>query len=382
MFRWGIILGAIAVMVGLMVPGFGRDLFRADQFMPHATCYLRNPRVIFLHVTADLLIGFAYVSISATLGYLVYKARKDIPFHWMFLAFGLFIITCGFTHFMEVWTVWQSVYWLSGFVKVICAAASVATAIALFPLVPNIFALIRSVKVSEERRVKLEAANTELEAFAYSVSHDLRAPLRAMQGMAGALREDYGKQLDAQALSYMEQITTASQRMDTMIRDLLAYSKITRTNSDLRLVDLHRAIQDARAIIGADAAQLNAEVQIANGFPNVIANPVLLSQVLANLLSNAIKFVKPGATPVVKVFAQESGGQVRVCVQDNGIGIAAEYSDKIFGMFERLHSAAEYPGTGIGLAIVKKAVQRMNGTLGFESTIGKGSCFWIDLPKA
>ena len=382
MFRWGIILGAIAVMVGLMVPGFGRDLFRADQFMPHATCYLRNPRVIFLHVTADLLIGFAYVSISATLGYLVYKARKDIPFHWMFLAFGLFIITCGFTHFMEVWTVWQSVYWLSGFVKVICAAASVATAIALFPLVPNIFALIRSVKVSEERRVKLEAANTELEAFAYSVSHDLRAPLRAMQGMAGALREDYGKQLDAQALSYMEQITTASQRMDTMIRDLLAYSKITRTNSDLHPVDLHRAIQDARAIIGADAAQLNAEVQIANGFPNVIANPVLLSQVLANLLSNAIKFVKPGATPVVKVFAQESGGQVRVCVQDNGIGIAAEYSDKIFGMFERLHSAAEYPGTGIGLAIVKKAVQRMNGTLGFESTIGKGSCFWIDLPKA
>jgi signal transduction histidine kinase len=203
-----------------------------------------------------------------------------------------------------------------------------------------------------------------------------------MQGMAGALREDYGKQLDAQALSYMEQITTASQRMDTMIRDLLAYSKITRTNSDLHPVDLHRAIQDARAIIGADAAQLNAEVQIANGFPNVIANPVLLSQVLANLLSNAIKFVKPGATPVVKVFAQESGGQVRVCVQDNGIGIAAEYSDKIFGMFERLHSAAEYPGTGIGLAIVKKAVQRMNGTLGFESTIGKGSCFWIDLPKA
>ena len=382
MFRWGIILGGIAVMVGLMVPGFGRDLFRADQFMPHATCYLRNPRVIFLHVTADLLIGFAYVSISATLGYLVYKARKDIPFHWMFLAFGLFIITCGFTHFMEVWTVWQPVYWLSGFVKVICAAASVATAIALFPLVPNIFALIRSVKVSEERRVKLEAANTELEAFAYSVSHDLRAPLRAMQGMAGALREDYGKQLDAQALSYMEQITSASQRMDTMIRDLLAYSKITRTNSDLHPVDLHRAIQDARAIIGADAAQLNAEVQIANGFPNVIANPVLLSQVLANLLSNAIKFVKPGATPVVKVFAQESGGNVRVCVQDNGIGIAAEYSDKIFGMFERLHSAAEYPGTGIGLAIVKKAVQRMNGTLGFESTIGKGSCFWIDLPKA
>jgi len=365
-----------------VIPGFGKDLLRGDQFMPHATCYLRNPRVIFLHVSADLLIGFAYVCISATLGYLVYKARRDIPFHWMFLAFGLFIITCGFTHFMEVWTVWQPVYWLSGFVKVICAAASVATALALFPLVPKVFDLINSVKVSEERRVKLENANTELEAFAYSVSHDLRAPLRAVQGLTGALREDYGKQFDPQAINYMDQITSASQRMDTMIRDLLAYSKITRTIPELHTVDLHRAIQDARTMIEADVAQCKADVQIENELPNVIANPLLLSQALANLLSNAIKFVTPGVTPVVKVFAKDGGRHVRVCVQDNGIGIAAEYRDKIFGMFERLHSVTDYPGTGIGLAIVQKAVFRMDGALGFESTIGKGSCFWIDLPKA
>ena len=381
LFRWGVIIAAVAV-ASLVIPGFGKDLLRADQFMPHATCYLRNPRIIFLHVSADLLIGFAYVAISTTLGYLVYKARKDIPFHWMFLAFGLFIITCGFTHFMEVWTVWQPVYWLSGFIKVICAAASVVTALALFPLVPKVFALIDAVKVSEERRVKLENANTELEAFAYSVSHDLRAPLRAMQGMAGALREDYGKQLDPQALNYMDQITSASRRMDTMIRDLLTYSKITRSSPELRTVDLHRAIEDAQIMIGADVAQCKADVQIAEEFPNVVANPLLLSHVLANLLSNAIKFVTPGVTPIVKVFAKDGDRHVRVFVQDNGIGIAGEYRDKIFGVFERLHSETEYPGTGIGLAIVRKAVLRMNGALGFESTIGKGSCFWIDLPKA
>src|SRR5215472_19020672 len=110
--------------------------------MPHATCYLRNPRIIALHVTSDLLIGFAYVAISSTLAWLVYKSSRDIPFHWMFLAFGAFIVTCGFTHFMEVCTVWKAVYWLAGWVKVICAAASVATAIALYRLVPQIFALV------------------------------------------------------------------------------------------------------------------------------------------------------------------------------------------------------------------------------------------------
>src|SRR5258707_8028426 len=202
--RYGLLLGAALAGIALLSPDFIRGLFRADEFMPHATCYLRNPKVIALHVTSDLLIGFACVAISSTLAWLVYKSRKGIPFHWMFLAFGLFIITCGFTHFMEVWTVWRAVYWLAGWVKVVCAAASVVTALALFPLVPKVFALIDAVKVSEERRVKLENANTELEAFAYSVSHDLRAPLRAMQGMAGALREDHGKQLDPQALNYMD----------------------------------------------------------------------------------------------------------------------------------------------------------------------------------
>lgn len=115
--RWGLIIASAVLLCGVLFPDFVRGLLRADQFMPHATCYLRNPSIIFLHVTSDLLIGLSYVSISTTLAFLVHKASKDIPFHWMFLAFGLFIITCGFTHFMEVWTVWQAVYWLAGYVK-------------------------------------------------------------------------------------------------------------------------------------------------------------------------------------------------------------------------------------------------------------------------
>jgi signal transduction histidine kinase len=222
------ILGAVAA-AGLLFPEFVSGLLRADQFMPHATCYLRNPKIIALHVTSDLLIGFSYVIISVTLGYLVYKASKDIPFHWMFLAFGLFIITCGFTHFMEVWTVWQAVYWLAGYVKLLCAVASVATAIALVPLVPKVFALISAVKLSEERRVKLESANAELEAFAYSVSHDLRAPLRGVQGMAQALTEDF-PQLDPKARGYVERMVGASRRMDLLINDLLETAALPGSN--------------------------------------------------------------------------------------------------------------------------------------------------------
>jgi len=380
--RSGLIGAGAVVAVLLLFPGVLKDLVRADQFMPHATCYLRNPGIIFLHVSSDLAIGLAYVSISTTLAYLVYKARAKIPFHWMFLAFGLFIITCGFTHFMEVWTVWRAVYWLAGYVKVVCALASVITAIALFPLVPKIFALINAVKVSEDRRVKLENANGELEAFAYSVSHDLRAPLRAVQGMATALREDHGEKLEPEAQEYMDRILNASKRMDTLIRDMLEYSKITRTEFEMKPVRVESALADAQSSIASDLRERGAEIRVEGTFPPVLAEPTLLTQVLLNLLSNAVKFVEPGTRPEVQVYAQEVDSKVRLCVKDNGIGIAAQYQEKIFKMFERLHSTSEYPGTGIGLAIVQKAVLRMNGRLGVESEPGQGSCFWIELPRA
>ena len=130
--------------------------------MPHEFCYLRNPAMVNLHFWSDLLIGIAYVAISVTLVYLVRKGRREIPFHWMFLAFGVFIIACGGTHFMEVWTLWTPMYWLAGMVKSVTALASVATALALPPLVPRTLGLVRSAKLSDERQTELEAANAAL----------------------------------------------------------------------------------------------------------------------------------------------------------------------------------------------------------------------------
>ncbi|PWU22112.1 MAG: hypothetical protein C5B50_00240 [Verrucomicrobia bacterium] len=380
LFRYSILIIGAAGLAAVLFPGALRSLMRADQFMPHASCYLRNPKIIMLHVSSDLLIGFAYLSISTTLAYLVYKAREHIPFHWMFLAFGLFIITCGFTHFMEVWTVWQAVYWLAGAVKAICAVASVATAIALYPLLPKVFALVAGVQLSEERRLKLENANSELEGFAYSVAHDLRAPLRAMKGTATVLMEDHGPALDPEAQQHLARIADASQRMDRLICELLEYSRISRIVPELRSVDLESVLAEAQHALCADIEKNRAEIIIERPLPPAIANQTLLTQVLTNLVGNAVKFVAPGVQPRVRVFASKSDGVLRLSIEDNGIGIASAHRTKIFGLFQRLHSAAEYPGTGVGLALAEKAMSRMNGRLGFDSTPGQGSCFWIELP--
>lgn len=141
----------------LFATGFGEQLF-----MPHGSCYLWVPQLWSMHVSADLLIGLSYVAISSTLIYLIYRARRDIPFSWVFLAFGLFIIACGVTHFMEAWTIWHATYWLSGYIKLITAAVSVATAVVLPSLVPKVLMLIQAVKLSEERKAQLERAHHEL----------------------------------------------------------------------------------------------------------------------------------------------------------------------------------------------------------------------------
>jgi signal transduction histidine kinase len=376
---------AIIMLVMLAVvaaSGLLTGLFRTDNFMPHATCYLRDPQVIGLHVTSDLLIGASYLAISIALIYVAYRGSKDIPFHWMFVAFGLFIVTCGMTHLMEVLTVWKPLYWLAGGIKAICAAASVGSAIGMIRHVPKIFALVAAVKVSEERRAKLEEANLELESFVYSVSHDLRSPLRAINGMTSALEEDFGDQLNGNGKDYFERIRGAATRMDGLIQDLLEYSRISRKEFPLEPVPLTAVIHEVEQLLVEEVRQRGAvvEVEVSQELPAVWGNKTLLVEVFANLLSNAIKFVAPGVKPLVRISATHTGGKARVAVTDNGIGIEAADQHKIFRIFERLQSAQAYPGTGIGLAIVQKAIARMSGSIALESAPGIGTSFFVELP--
>jgi PAS domain S-box-containing protein len=226
---------------------------------------------------------------------------------------------------------------------------------------------------------ELELTNTELEAFSYSISHDLRAPLRSIEGFAVALREDYGKQLDATAHDYLKEISDAAVRMNRLVQDLLDYSRLSREEMHLEPVSVAQAVSGALKGVGKGA-------DVALSIPakaRVMAHANTLSQVLFNLISNAIKFHRPEVAPEVEVAAQiQKNGFMRISVSDKGIGIAEQHYPRIFEVFERLHGPEEFPGTGIGLAIVKRGVQRMAGRYGVNSKLGAGSTFWIELAVA
>jgi signal transduction histidine kinase len=380
LLRWSVSIILAVVAGALIFQAFDISVFQRIG-MAHEYCYLREPRLIWLHVISDLLIGLAYVSISTTLGYLVYKASRDIPFHWVFLAFGLFIVSCGMTHFMEVWVIWEPVYWMSGYVKVVTAAASVATAIALFPLVPKVFRLIDAARQSERRRREIEHLNEELETFNYTVAHDLRAPLRGITGFGQALREDFSAALPPQAVDYIEKMQRSAAQMDTLICDLLKYTTIGRQEITLRPIALDAAIRSTLTLLESEVRARDAVIRVAEPLPTVIADGTLLQLVFLNLLSNAAKFVAPGTRPQVDVTSRVDAGTAIVSITDNGLGLPADSREKLFKMFERFHPG--YTGTGIGLAIVQRAIQRLNGRIGAEpGPNGAGTRFWIELPLA
>ncbi len=230
-----------------------------------------------------------------------------------------------------------------------------------------------------ERTSQLTEANAALEAFAYSVAHDLRAPLRAMQGFSQALIEDHATQLDAEARDYVLRIDRAARRMDELMRDILDYCRLDRVEITGRPLALETAI-DAALHLQEDALRTSAaEVLVQRPLPTVLGHHVTLVQALSNLISNAIKFVAPGVCPRLEFTAEQRPGWVRLWLADNGLGIAADHHQRIFRVFERLHGIETYPGTGIGLAIVQKALSRMGGRVGVESSHETGSRFWIEL---
>jgi PAS domain S-box-containing protein len=234
----------------------------------------------------------------------------------------------------------------------------------------------------EERTRQLADANAELEGFAHSVAHDLRAPLRAMQGFSQVLLEDHAEALDETAREYLGRIIDGAGRMDRLIQDLLAYARIGREDLRLSPLDLGRVVSDALRQLGGVLREMEAEVVVETPLPGVMAHGTVLGQVVANLVSNAAKFVPPGRRPEVRVWGERRAGRVRLWVADNGIGIAPEHQARIFQVFQRLHGMAEYPGTGIGLAIVRRGAERMGGDAGVESEPGAGSRFWVELQGA
>ncbi len=229
-----------------------------------------------------------------------------------------------------------------------------------------------------ERTAKLRETVGDLEAFSYSVAHDMRAPLRGMHGFARILLEDHAGGLGSEARGYIERIISSARRMDLLIQDALSYTQVLRGNASLAPVNLDRIVRDLVATY-PEWQPPKAEIQIQGVLPAAVAHEGFLGQCVSNLIGNAVKFVAPGVKPRVRIWAESSNSAVRLCFQDNGIGIPPKDHDRVFQMFERINPAAQYEGTGIGLAIVQKAMNLMGGRVDFESEPGKGSTFWIEL---
>jgi signal transduction histidine kinase len=235
--------------------------------------------------------------------------------------------------------------------------------------------------LQERARRELERSNRELAEFAYVASHDLQEPLRTVASYTQLLQRRYKGRLDKDADEFIDSAVEGAQRMQLLIQDLLAYSRVGSKPEAPVAVDLGAVVDDVRRLLSMAISDAKAEVVVTKALPTVLGNERQFTQLLQNLIANAIKFRQADRPPRVEVFAEEVPGGWRVSVKDNGIGIDPSHFDRVFQIFQRLHERDAYPGTGIGLAICKRIVELNGGRIGVESVPGQGSTFWFTVPE-
>ncbi len=238
---------------------------------------------------------------------------------------------------------------------------------------------------------KLERSNKELQDFASVASHDLQEPLRKVQAFSDRLKSKAGEALDAQCRDYLDRVQNAAARMQTLINDLLTYARVSSKAQPFVLTNLVTVTREVVSDLEARIEQVNGSVEVGD-LPDLDADPMQVRQLMQNLIGNALKYKRPDVPPVVKISGVHpiknptavsgDGSQVlcQIVVEDNGIGFEEIYADKIFTIFQRLHGRNEYEGTGVGLAVCRKIVERHGGTITARSTPGKGSVFTVTLP--
>ena len=544
---------------------FLRNLVFPGGFMPHGSCYLWTPGLIGLHVASDSLIALSYFCIAITLFHFTQK-RRDIPFSWMFLCFGAFIVACGATHLMEVWTIWFPSYWLAGALKAATAVFSVTSAILLIQIIPRALALpgvraliesnrrlagevesraltesslrrvsedletrvaertaalvatnqslreselryrilvehapeaivlldldlgrfidvnekaehlfgrtreellqlgpaevspefqpdgraskeaaveelrkaldfgmprfewmhcdaqgrnipcgvslvrlptagrnvarasivdiserkraeaeIRQLNMDLELRVKertaqLEAANRDLESFTYSVSHDLRAPLRHMDGFSRVLLEDFGPQLPDGAKLHLERVRAATVHMGQLVNDLLNLARVGRGSLRIVPADLNELVAETILSLEAEARGRSVDWRVGR-LSLAECDRGLIRQVFSNLLANALKFTRRKEKAVIEIGEEHIDGVPVIFVRDNGVGFEMKHADRLFQVFQRLHGEDEFEGTGVGLAIVYRILQKHGGAIRAESRPRTGTTFFFTLKQ-
>lgn len=348
-----------------------------------------------LHILSDLGVFGAYITIPVILIIFV-KRRPDTPYPRIFWLFSAFIVSCGLTHLMEAIIFWAPVYRLDGVLKLVTAIVSWATVVALIRVMPNALQLatpdelraeverqtakLRKQNEENERLLEeLGRAHGDFDRFAYSVSHDLRAPLRAISGFAEILAEDHGSGLDEEGERVLDVIRRNAGRAGVLIDDLLEFSRVGRAELDREQVDMQALADDAfhGAMERAEGRAIDVEI---GELPRTLGDEGMLRQVWNNLAENAVKYTSKTTGARIEVTAERRGGDVRYQVRDNGVGFDDTYVDKIFEVFERLHSDEEFEGTGVGLALVAQIIERHGGRVGARSKPDEGATFWFELP--
>lgn len=372
----------------------------SSNFLPHVYCYLKNPKLVGLHLISDALIWLSYVAISLTLIYLERRLRKEMgipPFQWVYLAFGTFIVACGFTHFMEMVVLWKPVYWLSGAVKVITAAASVGTALALPHLVPQVIGLVHTAKLSDQRKQELVETNRELQLrnrevehanqlksqFLASMSHELRTPLTAILGFSELIADDDGSMLTEKHKRFAQNIRQSGRHLLELINNILDMSKIDAGHLELRLENCALRAAFSEVLVNIATLAASKHIRIEHNVPDnllVYADRIRLRQILYNLLSNAVKFTPAGGS--ISVEASNEQEFVCISVTDTGIGISAEDQKAIFDEFRQIGTTTQgvKEGTGLGLSITRRLVELHGGKIWVESQPQHGSCFSFTVP--
>jgi light-regulated signal transduction histidine kinase (bacteriophytochrome) len=230
----------------------------------------------------------------------------------------------------------------------------------------------------QQRTHALEVANKELEAFSYSVSHDLRAPLRAIAGFSQILMEDFLPSLPPEAAGHLRRVANAAQKMGQLIDDLLDFSRLGRAKLTRTAVDPARLVQQVIDDVVSDEERARVTIKVGD-LPPCHADPALLKQVYVNLISNAVKFTGRSSSATVEIGCQQTDGESVYFVKDNGAGFDMQYADKLFGVFQRLHRAEDYQGTGVGLAIVHRVITRHGGRVWAQAAINQGACFYFTI---
>ena len=370
----------------------------AVGFMPHAICLLQDPNLIMAHVISDGVIAFAYFSIPVILLYFLRK-HSGIPYPHVLVLFAAFILLCGLTHIVGIWTIWKPVYYLEGVVKAMTALVSLITAISLVPLVPKILSLRSPKELEQANRAlveeinrrdaaenslrqanaRLTQSNHDLEQFAYVASHDLQAPLRTVAGFSKLLERQLGDEPNAEIRENIDYVRAGVQNMQRLIDDLLELSRVDSQPQMPSERDLGSTVNGALAQLHADIKSSGAHVHV-DPLPTLVTEHHLLQQVIQNLVSNGLKFQVSGNTPEIRITVEQDPRHVALTISDNGIGMTAAQQQEIFKAFKRLHTDDEYAGTGLGLAIVQKIVLRLGGEVSVRSEPGQGTAMTLQLP--